>query len=312
MRPLAAAVAVLIVAGCGGGSRGITAATAKRAVELERGRAAGQVLGVAWSQDGKTLAAGAPDGVLLLDPSSGRPKALLRTDSQVWGVAWSEDGVVAAASEDGAVRAWRGLRRIAEFNVRDGPAFCVSWSGRRLAAGYADGHVIVWNVERRRAVRTLTGHTAEVIAASWSPDGRRLASGSIDATVRIRDRESETLTRPEGADVNGVAWSPDGRRLAAANQDGVVRVWDVDSRKVGLRLRGHEGWTRGIDWSPNGDLLASSGADGTVRIWDAESGKELRSVKAGGQEAWSVAWSPDGRRLASGDGDGTVGIWGLR
>jgi WD40 repeat protein len=308
MRVLLAAAALVAVAGCGGGSHGLRADDVNRIVELAHARLGGQVLSVAWSSDGQRLAAGGPQGVVAVDPSSARRRLLLRTGSQVWGVAWRHDrDTLAAGTEDG--RVWIVPGRFLGGAKHRGPAFSVSWSdNEELAVGYADGVVRVLGSDR-----SWRDHTAEVIAVAWSHEDQRLASGSINTSIVVRDGRSRLrFGESEGADVNGLAWSPGDERLAAANQDGVVRVWDVARRKVVLRLRGHEGWTRGVDWSPNGKLIASSGADGTVRIWDAEDGKELKTLKAGRQEAWSVAWSPDGKRLAAGDGDGTVRIWGLR
>jgi WD40 repeat protein len=306
MRVAAAAALLLVIAGCGSGSGAIGRGDAKQLVELRRVRLGGQVLSVAWSPDGKRVAAGAPEGVALVDPTSARVRGFVRTDSQVWGVAWRRDGdVVAAATEDGRVRLSPGRVLEARFGA---PAFSVSWShDDRLAIGYSTGVVRVLGGDGRD--RAPKVHDAEVIAVAWSHHGDRLASGSIDATVRVG---SERFGEPNGEDVNGIAWSPDDKRIAAANQDGVVRIWDVERRKVVLRLRGHTGWTRGVDWSPNGELIATSGADATVRIWDGDDGKELRVLPAGRQETWAVAWSPDGKRLAAGDGDGTVRIWGLR
>ena len=158
------------------------------------------------------------------------------------------------------------------------------------------------------------GQTQEVIGIAW--DDGRIASGSIDTTIRVRAASSGrtlfVLSEPAGADVNGVAFSPGGERLAAANQDGIVRVWDLKRRRIARRLRRHDGWSRGVSWSPDGRLLASSGSDGEVRIWSPRGGKELRALQGAAAEVWSVAWSPDGKALASGAGDGTVRLWTFR
>ena len=306
MKWLAVAAAALAAAGCGGRGHGLAPGDAAGVKQLAQRRVGGQVLSVAWSPDGKHIAVGAPKGVFLVQNRSWITTLQLATPSQVWGVAWNRQTTkLAAATEDG--RVWVDPDGEYRPGKNVAPAFAVSWSpDGKLAIGYGGGTV------RVVGGRTSAAHTAEVIAVAWSHDGKRLASGSIDASVRVVDGKPERFGDPSGADVNGLAWSPDDEQLAAANQDGVVRVWDVDERKVVLRLRSHEGWTRGVAWSPNGKLLLTTGADGTVRIWDAESGKQLRSLRAGGSEAWAVAWAPDGKRFASGDGDGSVRIWGVR
>ena len=306
MKRLALAPVLLFLAGCGGHATGLGPGDAGKVEQLAHTRVGGQVLSVAWSPDGKHIAVGAPKGMFLVQNRSWVTTLQLATPSQIWGVAWNRETTkLAAATEDGLV--WVDPDGEYKPGKNVAPAFSVSWSpDGKLAIGYGGGTV------RVIGGKTFASHTAEVIAVAWSHDGDRLASGSIDATVRIVDGMPVRFGEPSGADVNGLAWSPDDERLATANQDGVVRVWDVGDRKIVLRLRGHEGWTRGVAWSPNGKLLLTSGADGTARLWDADSGKELRSVKAGASEAWAVAWSPDGQRFATGDGDGSVRIWGVR
>jgi WD40 repeat protein len=236
-----------------------------------------------------------------------------RHGAEVWGLAWSPDGeTLASAGADGRVELWRGGRLTRSYRSDHGVAFAVAWSpvGNGLVAGYADGSVARLD---QRPVAAWRGHTLEVIAAAWFD--HRIASGSIDATVRVRDeggRPRKSMSDPGGADVNGLAWSPDGKELAAANQDGGIRLWDPEDGKLRGRLLRHDGWARGVAWSPDGRTLASSGQDGMVRLWNPKTKKQLRAYRSASSDTWAVAWSPDGNRLASGNGDGTVRLWTVR
>jgi WD40 repeat protein/serine/threonine protein kinase len=157
---------------------------------------------------------------------------------------------------------------------------------------------------------TLRGHTGASVA--FSPDGKRLASGSWDNTVAVWDTTSgqEAITLKGHTDaVLCVTFSPDGKRLASASQDGTVKVWDATSGQEVLTLRGHAGALHSVAFSPDGRRLASAGSDKTVRVWNATSGQEALTLQGHTGVVQGVAFSPDGKRLASAGSDKTVRVW---
>ncbi|AKV68118.1 MULTISPECIES: serine/threonine-protein kinase [Microcystis] len=163
--------------------------------------------------------------------------------------------------------------------------------------------------------KTLTGHSDEVFSVAYSPDGRYLASGSIDQTIKIWEvatgKELRTLTGHSGG-VFLVAYSPDGRYLASGSIDQTIKIWEVATGKE-LRTLTVYSYLYGADvvYSPDGRYLASRSDDKTIKIWEVATGKELRTLTGHSGPVLSVVYSPDGRYLASGGGlrDNTIKIW---
>src|SRR5206468_1658630 len=125
---------------------------------------------------------------------------------------------------------------------------------------------LLWRLCRRGARCTLRGHTAEVVGAIFSPDGRLLAARSRDGALKLWDvpsRRARATLRAKDAGFLTMAISPDGKTLATDAAGNAIQLWDLAARQKVATLHGHTQHVDGLAFSPDGKTLASSSDDGT-------------------------------------------------
>ncbi|KZL51710.1 serine/threonine protein kinase [Nodularia spumigena CENA596] len=161
---------------------------------------------------------------------------------------------------------------------------------------------------------TLTGHSDLVESVAISPDGRTLASGSWDNTIKLwnlqTQREIATLTG-HSSYVSYVAISPDGRTLASGSWDNTIKLWNLQIQREIATLMGYLDSNLPVAFSPDGRTLAI-GNGSMIKLWNLQTQQQIATLTGYSSSVLSLAISPDSRTLVSGSLDDPIKLWNLQ
>jgi len=154
-------------------------------------------------------------------------------------------------------------------------------------------------------------HSNSVMSVVFSPDGKTIATGSDDNTVKLWNLEGKEIQTLKGhsASVLSVVFSPDGKTIATGSDDNTVKLWNLEGKEI-QTLKGHSDRVLSVAFSPDGKTIATGSGDKTVKLWSLD-GREVQTLKGHSDSVRSVTFSPDGRTIATGSGDNTVKLWNL-
>ncbi|RKU27166.1 hypothetical protein C6497_12095 [Candidatus Poribacteria bacterium] len=219
-----------------------------------------------------------------------------------------------------------------DADCREGP-MVINSDGTMFASGRWDGKIDFWNttggefdywepnnLRQKKPYKTLKGHSrifgknswvgklfkfendAEIMAITFSSDGKKLATGSMDTAVQlwdvVKNKKLKTFKGHTGW-VTAVAISKDERYVASGDTESIVRIWDTKEGSELAVLQDHKGCILALTFTPDGKTLASASADGTIRFWKTSSG-ELITVFANDytESVSDVVFSEDGMNIS--------------
>ncbi|MCB9715985.1 MAG: hypothetical protein H6712_19110 [Myxococcales bacterium] len=228
--------------------------------------------------------------------------------------AWVPDGSrIVVLTREATVRLWDTMSADQRTMFEGDLSFQV-WSPRGDAVARVSkpdaGVELWWPAQGRREV--LEGHAGAVLSVAWSHDGSRIATTSVDTTVRLWRLAS--LAEPmvlsdHDSPVLAAAWSPDGSRIVVVSLDSTPRVWSTENIGRPVLLEGHEGLVTSARWSHDGkQILTSSADDNTARVWDVDGARRLVALPHATPISTAM-WSPDGAHVITVGVGGAARIW---
>lgn len=260
--------------------------------------------------------------------------------STTYAITFTPDNQIMISGGNDRIITLRNLKTgkiIRTFNEHSGSiyALCISSDGQTLISGSRDTTIKIWHLHTIDTyqsnstnrligdglIDTFIGHSDSINSIAITPNGKIIASGSEDNTIRLWDLNTgECLATLDGheAGVRTIAISPDGQLLVSGSADKTIKLWQLPSMKNEpicpdpiYSLTGHSDDVKCLAISQDGQILVSGSQDKTIKLWNLDTGELKTTLVEHWREVNHLVISPDGRNLISCSGDETIQVWNL-
>jgi WD40 repeat protein len=240
-------------------------------------------------------------GPLLADDHPVSPRQSVRFVQGFYFTEWTH--FVVRNSEDKArvCGVWNQTTRPWERSPYRTSSSVETMSGEQWEANVSEKQILLnHRIGNKHGVATLNGHEASVSCIAFSHDGKKLASGSEDKTIKLWDvrGEKSIATLLGHADtIWCVAFSPEGRLIASGSKDKTIKLWNVATGKMQATLQGLTEPVWWLSFSPDGKNLAAGCGEDPIKLWEISTGRNTATLHAGRVFEWPTLQSPDRRYL---------------
>ena len=255
-----------------------------------------------------------------------------RTD--IRSLALSSDDRMLASASNGILKIWNVRTQNCVRTLECGYALCASFlpGDKIVVVGNRNGELELFDISTSSLIDTVKAHEGPVWTLHVHPDGRSIATGSADKSVRFFDFEviqeevpgttrktpqfrlAHTRTLQVSDDILSLRFSPDSRLIALSLLDNTVKVFFVDSLKIFLNLYGHKLPVLNMDISYDSKLIVTCSADKNIRLWGLDFGDCHKAFFAHQDSIMQVAFVPhnqdgNGHHFFSASKDHMIKYW---
>ncbi len=247
---------------------------------------------LAYSPEGKFLASGGFQKVVLWDAHTGRlARRITGVVDRVGALAFSPDGKLLATgggmpTQDGEIKIIDAATGTVVREIKNGHSdqvFGVAFSpdGKKLATCGADKFVKVFEVPGGKFLKAFEGHTHHVLDVAWKADGKMLVSCGADNVIKVWDYEKGEQVRTFGntsKQITRLAFKGKTSEIVTCSGDPLVRFWNIDNGGAGLAFGGNQDFLYAVDVSRDGKVVAAGGEEGIVRLYNGTSGQLIKAL----------------------------------